>query len=162
MENNWRTKIGKRRMKGELDWRIYLHAEFVQFAEEAERLSELYDWNFWGGGVDNYAVTLSQSGRGGKSISIRLHSGDHYKYYVSFSDQWNPNNISISEYRECIGDTMDDALKYLHTFLLEHKYVREANHERICVMGGAYDRYPLAKKWAYEELVNENFENILP
>ena len=156
MKNDWRSKIGKIKMSGELDWRIYLHAEFVQFAEEAEQLSELYNWNFWGGGVNNYAVTVSQSGRDGISISIRLYSGDHYKYYVSFCREWNPNNIATSEYRECIGDTMDDALKYLHSFLIKNKYVPEINHERICIMGGAYDRYPLAKKWAYEELEKES------
>ena len=116
MQNkNWRLKIGKKREKNELNWRIHLQAEFVQFVEEAEELSKVYNWDFWGGGTKNYAVTLSQGIRDGHYISIRMNPGEKYKYYVSFARQWNPNNIEPSEYHECIGENIDEALKYLHT-----------------------------------------------
>ena len=151
LNSNWRLKIGKRRNSNELDWHIELHQEFVQFAEEAELLSRLYDWDFWGGGVGNYAVTLSQSIMKGISISIRMF-GSGNCYYVSFANEMNPNNVKFSTYNECIAKTMDDALKYLHSFLIEHRYTRNFNSDRICVMGGAYERYLLALRWAYEEL----------
>lgn len=157
---NWRSSVGKKRNPKELDWRIHKHYEFVKFAEAAEDLSELYDWNFWGGGVDNLAVTLSQPGREGLSISIRLLSDNHYSYYVSFANQWNPNNIEYCEYTKCIADNLDDALEYLHTFLKENPYQREYKDDRISVMGGAYERFPLALKWAYEELEDNNEGNL--
>ena len=59
LNSNWRLKIGKRRNSNELDWHIELHQEFVQFAEEAELLSRLYDWDFWGGGAyERYPLAL--------------------------------------------------------------------------------------------------------
>ena len=127
VNNNWRAKVGKKRDYTDFDWKLYQHEEFVRFAEEVELLSRVYDWNFRGGMVGNYSVTLSQA----KVI--------------------NPNNVSISEYTKCIGETMDDALKYIHSFLIDNKYVREYG-DRTCFMGGAYDRFPLAKKWALEEM----------
>lgn len=158
---NWRTMVGKRRAKNELDWRIYLHKEFVDFAEEAAMLASIYNWSFWGGGVNNYAVTLSQEKRDGLSISIRIIPGNNYKYYVSFKKVWNPNNLSQNEYNKCIAETLDEALKYLHTYLLENEYTPDANRERIYVMGGAYERYPLALKWAYEEIEENSKDKIL-
>ena len=153
MENkNWRSRIGKKRERNELDWRFYLKTEFVQFAEEVEKLSIFYNWNLWCGGVDNYSITLSQGIRNGLSISVRMIGGDKYKYYVSFAKEINPNNIGINEYKEFIGETMDDALKYIHTYLMEHEFERDYKNERFCFMGGAYDRYPIEKIWAYQEL----------
>ena len=159
MENkNWRLKIGKKKQIDELDWRIYLQEEFVEFADEAERLAGIYDWDFWGGGVGNYAITLSQPIRNGKAISICMQPIDNYKYYVSFAKETNPNNVDKASYCECVGNDMNEALKYIHTYLMENKYVRDNRLSRICVMGGAYERYPLAKKWAYEAL-EENKRN---
>ena len=40
-----------------------------------------------------------------------------YSYYVSFSNEWNPNNIKNSEYKEFVGESMLDAIKYLRIFL---------------------------------------------
>ena len=60
---NWRSKIGKKVKNNELTWRISLHAEYVEFLNELNILSEIYNWNIWGGGVDNFAVTLSQRDR---------------------------------------------------------------------------------------------------
>lgn len=150
-ESNWRLKIGKKDLNNELDWRIFLHKEFVEFVEKANELAIKYDWDFWGGGVNNYAITLSQSGMNGKSISIKMLGRDHYHYYVSFVREWNPNNVENSQYLECIGKSLDETLEYLKSFLEQNKYEREYNDERICVMGGAYERYPLALKWAMDD-----------
>ena len=152
---NWREKVGKRQEKNEFSWRLGLHKEYVDFLEEVVTLANIYNWNLWGGGVNNYAVTLSQLKRDGKSISIRILPGDNYSYFVSFFDAWNPNNIDKKEYKKKIGNNMDEALKYLHTFLLENKYEIDNNRERICVLGGAYDRYPLALKWEKERIIEE-------
>ena len=151
-DNNWRLRIGKRHLKNELDWRIFLHKEFVTFAEKVNELAMIYDWDFWGGGVDNYSVTLSQNTRDGKHISIRMLGRDNYYYYVSFAREWNPNNVEKNQYSDCIGKSMAEALEYLKQFLEENKYVRDYNNERNCIMGGAYERYPLALKWATEDL----------
>ena len=87
-------------------------------------------------------------------------SSDNYYYYVSFVDEMNPNNIDIDSYSEFVGKTIDDVLKYVHTFLIENRYVPEIDREPIYVMGGAYDRYYLAKKWAMEELEEESMVKI--
>lgn len=149
-DENWRERIGKKRDFNLVDWRFDLHTEFVKFAEEAADLASRYDWNFWGGGVDNYAITLSQSKRDGKYISIKLISGDNYCYYVSFYNNLNPNNIPYDSYKERIGENMNEALRYLLKYIIEHDY--DAQSKPMLVMGGAYDRYPLAKLWAFEEL----------
>lgn len=152
---NWREKVGKRQEKQEFSWRLGLHKEFVDFAEEANNLAALYHWNFWGGKVDNYSVTLSQAQVDGKSISIRILAEDNYSYFVSFARKTNPNNVDRCEYQERIGATMDDALKYLHNYLLENQYIPTFGGERICFMGGAYDRYPLALRWEKERIMEE-------
>lgn len=159
-KQNWRLKVGKKREINELSWRIYLHQEFVEFAEEVAHLAKLYHWNFWGGGVNNFAVTLSQDIRDGESISICILPGD-YHYYACFKKEYNPNHLSSSDYCEKIGETMDEALKYLHIFLLEHPYTPRSFDDLFCIMGGAYDRYPLAKKWAYEELESSLEEDLV-
>ena len=118
MEVNWREKRGKRNLDG-FDWRFYLQVEFVEFLEEVEDISSICDWNLWGGGVNNYAVTISQAKRDGKSISIRINPGDNYYYYACFEKEWNPNNIDSNKYQECIGKTKEEAISYLKTFLKE-------------------------------------------
>ncbi len=148
---NWRSKIGKKVKNNELTWRISLHAEYVEFLNGLNILSEIYNWNIWGGGVDNFAVTLSQRGLNCKSISICLKALDGYKYYACFDKDSNPNNINKNFYNECIGDTMEEALKYVHSFIVENKDSKDIQGERIVVFGGAYDRYPLAYFWALEE-----------
>ena len=153
--NHWREKIGKRQVKNEYSWRLSLHKEYVDFLEEVVTLARIYDWNLWGGGVNNYAVTLSQAKRNGKSISIRILPNNNYSYFVSFANAWNPNNIEKKEYQEKIGSTMDDALKYLHTFLLENQYNSDSDREKILVMGGAYERYPLVLKWEKERMMED-------
>ena len=152
---NWRERIGKRLGTGEYDWRIHLQKEFVDFIKEIELLARLYGWNLWGGGVKNYAVTLSQIKVQGKSISIKMLSGVDYKYYVSFENEINPNNINPEEYKTKIGDTMDEALKYVHDFLNDNKYIKDPKEERFCFLGGAYDRYPVALHWERERIIEE-------
>ena len=152
--NDWRIKIGKKWQANDFDWRFQLHTEFVEFAREVEKLSELYYFNFWGGGVDNYAITLSQVNFDGKSISVKMIASDKYYYYVSFKKAYNPNRLENSDYDTFIGATMDEALKYIHTFLMDNKYEPDLGSRRYCFMGGAYDRYPLAKRWAMEEMMN--------
>lgn len=149
---NWRSKIGKRSNPTEISWRFELHSEYMEFLSEVKTLAELYDWDLWGGGVNNYAITLSQAKRDGLSISIGLVPGFNYQYCVCFDKVWNPNNISFNGYKKCISADMNDALKYLHTFLIGNRYRREYPGERICVLGGAYERYPLARKWEYESI----------
>ena len=46
---------------------------------------------------------------------------------------------------------MEEALKYVHSFIVENKDSKDIQGERIVVFGGAYDRYPLAYFWALEE-----------
>lgn len=153
MEVNWREKRGKKLNDGELDWRFYLQIEFVEFIEEVDEIAEIFDWDLWGGGVNNYAVTLSQGKRDGKSISIRINPGDNYYYYVSFERQWNPNNIDNNKYLECIAKTKEEAIAYLKNFLKNNQYIREFKNERISILGGAYDRYYF-NKIKYDSLVN--------
>lgn len=150
-DKNWRERIGKKRNEEELNWRFHLHAEYVKFLLEVEQLSEKYNWDLWGGGVNNYAVTLSQFGRDGKHISVRLHSGYNYQYYVSYKDEWNPNNIDYDSYRSCIGKTMEEALGNMEVFLRDNVSFLDLENQRRVVLGGAYDRFPLAYQWALEE-----------
>lgn len=157
----WREKIGKRLNPGEYDWRIHLHTEFVEFLEEVASLAALYDWDMWGGGVKNYAVTLSQAKKDGKSISIKMISGANYKYYASFEKIWNPNNANVDHYKLLIGENMEEALKYIHEFLMDNKYQREWKDKRTCFMGGAYERYPLALHWERERVIEELEEHQL-
>ncbi len=153
--NNWREKVGKKEESKKFSWRIMLHHEYVIFAEEASLLAKIYHWNFWGGKVNNYAVTLSQNKANGKSISIKILASDNYSYFVSFKNETNPNNINQKEYHEKIASNLDDALKYLHNFLLENEYEPEFFSDLIIVMGGAYDRYPLELHWEKERIMEE-------
>lgn len=158
-DKNWRLKIGKRLEKGEPDWRIDLQAEYVLFIEELNTLAKLYDWDLWGGGVENYAVTLSQRMQNGKSISIKIVPSKQYQYYACFERTWNPNRIAPSSYTEFAGETIEDALKYVHTYLMENKYI-PTRDKRLCFLGGAYDRYPLALMWEKERCAEELSESL--
>jgi len=151
MDENWRNRRGKKVDVYHLNWRFELYTEFMYFADKAMALAKINSWNFWGGGVDNYSITLSQNMVHGKSISIRLLASDDYKYYVSYVDQINPNNVSTQDYEECIGNNMSEAITFLQKFLENNTYIPRDN-DIYCFPGGAYDRYFLAKKWAYEEL----------
>ena len=153
--SNWREKVGKKQEIGEYSWRLGLQQEFVDFIEEVDILATHYDWNLWGGGVGNYSVGLSQSKKDGKYISIRILPTDNYSYFVSFDKNLNPNNISKSSYQEKIANNIDDALKYLHNFLLENQYILDNKKDRISIMGGAYDRYFLEKLWEDERISEE-------
>ena len=155
----WRDRIGKKRIKGELPWRILRHSEFVNFMDRVAILANIYNWSLWGGEVNNFAVTLTQDKPNGKNISIAI-MGPKYGYYVSYYDNWNPNNIAKSTYEERISDDMEGALNFLEDYLRENKYEAAPNYERICVMGRAYDRYELAKKWALEEIASEDYEEL--
>ena len=46
---------------------------------------------------------------------------------------------------------MSEAITFLQKFLESNTYIPRDN-DIYCFPGGAYDRYFLAKKWAYEEL----------
>lgn len=152
MDKNWRNRRGKKADAIHLDWRFELHTEYMMFAERVLLLSKIHDWSFWGGGVDNYAITLSQNKRDGLYITIRINPSDDYKYYVSYAREMNPNNILKEQYRECIGKNLEEAIGFLQSFLESNRYIPEGRCSSHCFMGGAYDRYPLAKKWAYENL----------
>lgn len=154
--NDWRLKIGKKRIKGELGWRIELHTEYMKFADKACEIANVCNWNFWGGGVDNYAVTLSQSGPDGKSISVKMIASGNYHYYACFKKVLNPNNLEIGDYDTYIGETSEDALKYIRSYLIENRSINDFDDECVCFMGGAYDRYPLAMKWAKEIMEEED------
>lgn len=154
-DREWRLKIGKRHFKGEFKWRFNLHTEYIEFAEEMFDIADFYNWNYWGGGVDNYAVTLSQMKPNGKSISIKMISSDNYYYYASFVNEINPNNIEVDSYKQFVGKTIDDVIDYVQEFLENNDYKPDDVRELICIEGGAYDRYLLAKKWALEELEEE-------
>lgn len=148
----WRLEIGKKSNNNEFNWRLYLQAEYVEFLLEVKELSEIYNWNLWGGGVNNYALTISQPGSDGKSISIQLKPNDKYYYYASFEREHNPNNVNKDSYNKYIGTNMDEALKYIHTFLKENANIKDLENTQIVVLGGASDRFPLAYIWAKEEL----------
>ncbi|MBQ9071616.1 MAG: hypothetical protein IJY25_00455 [Bacilli bacterium] len=154
----WRDRIGKRREKNELDWRVGLYKEFIQFVEETSKLAEIYDWDFWGGGTDNFAVTLSQAKRSGKSISLKMIPSAKYSYYVSFAHEWNPNNISDSEYKEFVSESMLDVIKYLRKFLTDNSYVREYRSGSNIILGNGYDKCFMRIRWAKEELVDNMIE----
>ncbi len=158
---DWRNKIGKKQEKSEINWRFLLHKEFFEFMNEVHTLAEIYNWNLWGGGVDNYAVTLSQRKFNGIHCSIKMLARDNYKYYFCLTREINPNNIKNEEYTEFIGENMDEALKYLHTFLLDNDYEIESKEEKFIYMGGAYDRYFLAKKWESERLLEEKAKELV-
>ena len=155
----WRDRIGKKRIKGELPWRLLRHSEFVNFMDRVAILARIYKWSLWGGGVDNFAVTLSQEKFHGKNISIAM-MGPSYGYYVSYANEWNPNNIEKSTYEKRISYDIEGALNFLEDFLRENKYEVEANREITLIMGGAYERYYLAKQWALEEMALEDYEEL--
>ncbi len=158
---NWRNKIGKKQEQGEIEWRFLLHQEFFEFMNEVHTLAKIYNWNLWGGGVNNYAVTLSQNKPNGIRCSIKMLASDSYKYYFCLTKEINPNNINNSEYTKFIGENMDEALKYLHTFLLNNDYEVDSKSEKFTFMGGAYDRYYLAKKWESERLLEEKVKEVV-
>ena len=157
---SWREKIGKRLGQNEIDWRVGLYKEFIEFVNETYELATIYDWNFWGGGTDNYAVTLSQAKRDGICLSIKMLSSDKYKYYVSFYDEFNPNNIDSNQYKEFIGENLDEALKYIHKFLMENKYDRSFNGSPTRVVGSGYNKCYLRIKWAKEEIAQKIIDEI--
>ena len=155
----WRNKVGKKRLKGELPWRLLRHSEFVDFMDRVAMLARIYNWSLWGGGVNNFAVTLVQNKIRGKSISLAM-MGTDYGYYVSYADEWNPNNVIKSTYEKRISDDMEGALDFLENFLRNNKFDATLNHERICIMGGAYDRYPLDKNRVLELAALEDYDDV--
>lgn len=160
-ENNilWRQRRGNRGNSNEIDWRIGLYKEFIQFVDETYELSVIYDWDFWGGGTDNYAVTLSQAIRDGKHISIKMIPSKDYHYYASFCNEMNPNRIKDdNEYKEFAGETIDEALKYIHTFLLDNEYERQFKVSPTRFLGNGYDKCFMRIRWAKEELANKLIE----
>ena len=156
---NWRDRIGKRREKNGLNWEIGLYKEFIQFVEETSKLAKMFDWNFWGGGTDNFAVTLYQAKRDGKKISLKMIPSAKYSYYASFANEWNPNNIKSSEYNDLVGESMLDAIKYLKTFLTQNSYVREYRTESNIILGSGYDKCFMRIRWAKEDLVEQMIED---
>ncbi len=150
MNDGWRMKIGKKRKSNELDWRIYLQKEYVDFVDEVLYLSQIYDWSFWGGGNGNYAITLCQNIVHGLYISIKLNASDNYKYYASFESAYNPNNVLNSSYVEYIGSNKEEALKFIKKYFDDNQY--ESTFERNVIMGNAYDTYILNKLLAMEEI----------
>lgn len=154
----WRDKIGKIKNQDELDWRIGLYKEFIEFVDETYELSCIYDWSFWGGGTDNFAVTFSQQIRDGKCISIKMIPSKNYSYYACFSKTTNPNNIKDNSlYSEFVGNTIDAALKYIHTYLLENKFTSE--HSGIREKGFGYEKCFMRIRWAKEEMVDKLMKN---
>lgn len=160
---DWRNKIGRKQKDTELDWRFLCHSEYMEFLKEVDLLASHYNWCLWGGGVDNYAITLSQNIRNGKTISIKMLPGDNYYYYVSDARDWNPNNVDKATYKKRVGKNIDETLKFLHNYLLENMFIPDKDDERYSILGGAYDRYYLAKKWAFERLKeNQTEDNLIP
>lgn len=88
-------------------------------------------------------------------------SGDKYKYYVSFCKKWNPNNIDYREYKQFIGENLDEALKYIHIFLMENKYERSFSGSATRVIGKGYDKCHLIIMWIKEELAQRIIDEIL-
>lgn len=156
---NWRSQIGKNAKAGEYGWRIHLHKEFVDFMEELEQLVDRYDWNLWGGMVNNYAVTLSQIKVPGKAITIKMIAGEEYKYYACFKNATNPNNVKLEEYETLIGNSMDETLKYVHNFLNDNKYIKDSKEESFCFLGGAYNRYPMELYWEQQRISKKQKQN---
>lgn len=158
MKNNWREKVGKRLGENEIDWRVGLYKEFIQFVDETYELASIYDWSFWGGGTDNYAVTFSQPIPNGKCISIKIIPSKNYYYYVCFDRVTNPNNIKDnSAYNKFIGEDINEALKYIHTFLLENKFT--SKYEGTRVKGFGYDKCFMRIRWEKEAIVNKMIED---
>ena len=157
-KENWREKR-VRRVRDGLDWRVGLYKEFIEFIDEVYELSNIYDWDIWGGGTDNYAVTLTQAKRNGKFISIKMIPSKNYSYYASFVDEWNLNRIkNDSIYEEFIGDTLDEALKYIHKFLNENEYQREYGSPTK-ILGNGYDKCFMRIRWAKDEFANKIIED---
>lgn len=154
MKTNWRNMVGKKQEKGKFSWRIYMHKEFYDLIEEVAILAHEYKFSLWGGKVGNYAITLYQ---GKKHISVKLMND--YKYHISFKDVWNPNNLKDEDYSLTLSESLDEALKYVHTYLIENTTFD--NKDLTIIMGGAYDRYPLALKWEKERVSEELLENEL-
>ena len=148
-DKNWRNKIGNRKESNKFDWRLHMHYEYVQFVLRALELANKYNWSFWGGGNNNFAITLSQSKRNPLHISICLLGSDKYCYYSSFCKEWNPKNINKNEYQEKIGN-MNDAINYLEEFLKKNIY--DPEYERTIIEGNAFSSFPCALKWAQEDL----------
>lgn len=147
---DWRSRIGEKKKSDKLSWKISLYEEFIQFVDKAFDLSVLYNWDFWGGGTDNYAVTFSQGIIDGKSLSIRMISTKKYSYWASFSNKTNPNNIEFSEYDSFISETMDETLEYIREYLLKNEDVKQRQHIRF--RGCGYDRCILKIKQEKERL----------
>lgn len=157
-DKNWRLKIGKKHVKGEFDWHLDLLAEYVEFIEKARELAIEYDWNLWGGGRRNHAITLFALNKERSAISIRLLSSHDYQYYASFEKEINPNNVPFASYTIFAGQTMEEALEYVRHYMIKNPNSNPSKHPMICDMGGAYERYPLEMKWARENALEE-FQN---
>lgn len=156
-KQDWRLRIGEKTPKYELGWRAELYKEAMDFVDKSLTLARLYNWNFWGGGTRNYAVTLFQNIRDGKYISIRIIPMKGYSYYASFVEEGKPNNIEINQYNTYIGTTLEEAMEYLRNFLSENQYVIDPNrHELIQYKGNGYDKWFLNILWMKEAMERHN------
>lgn len=160
MKENWRSKIGKRLSNGELDWRYNLQEEFINFFDEVIKLADIYEWNYWGGGSNNCAITLSQNKVKGKSISVKMLPGHKYKYYATFIQEHNPNRLKNSEYNVFIGETLDDAWKYIKEYLDKNRYIPDNPHERFGFTSGAYEKF-IIEKWQREILEKKEKKDVI-
>ncbi len=155
MNNNWRDKIGNKKRTKDDYWELDFYNEFMDLVDNCVAITAKYNWNFWGSGSKNRSITASQWFRDGKSISLLLKPTENYHYYACFENVGNPNNLKNYQYTTFVGETLEEALKYLENYIIENSNPLDYENDRICVEGKAYDDYYFRAKWIQDAMIEE-------
>ncbi|WP_273484109.1 toll/interleukin-1 receptor domain-containing protein [Desulforamulus ruminis] len=108
---NWR-KFAKK--KG-TEWKKYRELEFENIVTTLVNRAKEYNWSAWVGSSKNpFSITLRAfiDSERKQSISVRL-DGKTYAFMASLKDEWNPNNISISDFNLYVGNTINECEEFV-------------------------------------------------
>jgi hypothetical protein len=109
-QDNWR-RFSKNKKAA---WKQFKIREFEELVTSLVDRAVSYNWSVWVGGTSNeYSITLyARSKQGGKSISIKL-VGESNAYMGTFKDEWNPNNLKVSDFDIYIGNSVDSCDEFV-------------------------------------------------
>lgn len=105
---------------------------FDSFIYDICDIAKKFNFNVWEGRSKNrFSVTLSSFIDREKNINLSIKLCKDNIYKACFTDEWNPNNNTNSEYKIVLG-YKDDALlfiiKEIEKFVLENGMMKSQNH----------------------------------
>lgn len=103
------------------NWKDFRLKEYKLLVTKIVDLAFEYNWSVWTGGNDKFSMTISAHlKKGSKSISLILNKNNN-NYYASFNKVINPNNLQKSDFKQMVGNSINECEEYVWRFLKESK-----------------------------------------